>query len=82
LVAIGQRLPLFFWEEKLRRVKRDLKSWAKSLPNPANERKKIQCTLEIHHLEAEKSNITKEILDKEAQLQQKYHKACLAKEEY
>ena len=42
--------PFFVWEEKLRRVKRALKSWAKSLPNPANERKKIQRTLEIHQL--------------------------------
>lgn len=32
--------PFFVWEEKLRRVKRALKSWAKSLPNLANERKK------------------------------------------
>lgn len=74
--------PFFVWEEKLRRVKRALKSWAKSLLNPANERKKIQRTLEFHHLQAEKVDITKEILDKEAQLQQNYHKACLAEEEY
>jgi hypothetical protein len=74
--------PFFVWEEKLRRVKRALKSWAKSLPNPANERKKIQRILENHHLQAETADITKEILDKEAQLQQNYHKACLAEEEY
>lgn len=59
-----------------------LKSWAKSLPNPANKRKKIQCTLEIHNLQDETTGITKEILDKEAQLQQNYPKACLAEEEY
>lgn len=38
--------------------------------------------METHQLQAEKADITKEILDKEAQLQQNYHKACLAEEEY
>lgn len=63
-------------------MKRALKGWAKSLPNPTNERKKLQRTLEIHHLQAEIADKTKEILDKEAQLQQSYHKACLAEGEY
>eukprot|EP00253_Pinus_taeda_P006444 PITA_06444 len=66
--------PFFIWEEKLRRVKRALKSWAKTLPNLANERKNLQCILENHHLQAETTDITKEILDKEAQLQQNYYK--------
>eukprot|EP00253_Pinus_taeda_P011135 PITA_11135 len=74
--------PFFVWEEKLRRVKRALKTWVKSLPNPANERKNLQCSLENHHLHAETADITKDFLDKEAQLQQNFHKACLAEEEY
>jgi len=69
--------PFFVWEEKLRRVKVVLKSWAKYLPNPTTERKKIQSTLELHHLHLEDVEITKE-----AHLQQNFHKACLAKEEY
>eukprot|EP00253_Pinus_taeda_P034046 PITA_34046 len=72
----------FVWEEKLRRVKAALKTWAKSLPNPAAERKKIQKCLEIHQLNAENEVITKEVLDKEAELQQKLLKASLAEEEY
>lgn len=31
--------PFFIWEEKLRRLKVVLKSWAKYLPSPTNERK-------------------------------------------
>lgn len=74
--------PFFVWEEKLRRVKRALKSWAKTLPNPANERKNVQRSLENHHLQAKTAEITKEFLDKEAQFQQSFHKACLTEEEY
>ena len=59
-----------------------MKIWAKSLPNPANERKKIQHMLEVQQLQAETTDITKVILDKEALFQQNYHKACLAEEEY
>lgn len=74
--------PFFVWEEKLRRVKATLKRWAKMLPNPAKERKKIQSSLDTHQIQMEDADITNEILDKEAYLQQRYHKACLAKEEY
>ena len=72
----------FVWEEKLRRVKATLKNWVKSLPNQAVERKKLQECLEIHHLNSENEEITKETLDKEADLQEKFLKASLAKEEY
>eukprot|EP00253_Pinus_taeda_P010786 PITA_10786 len=51
-------------------------------PISANERKTLQRSLESHHLQAETTDITKEFLDKEAQLQQNYHKACLTEEEY
>lgn len=72
----------FVWEEKLRRVKAALKTWVKSLPNPAVERKKIQECLQNHHLNAENEVITKEVLDKQADLQQKLLKTSLAEEEY
>ena len=71
----------FIWEEKLRRVKFVLKSWVKSLPNPATERKHDQDSLELHHLRMENAEITKEVIDREVYLQQKFHKACLSKEE-
>eukprot|EP00253_Pinus_taeda_P033311 PITA_33311 len=72
----------FVWEEKLRRVKAAMKTWVKSLPNPVEERKKIQECLKNHHLKAENEEITKEILDKEVDLQQKLLKASLDEEEY
>ena len=75
------RSPFYVWEEKLRRVKSALKSWAKTLPTPAAERKKLQSQLDAHHLLSEEAYVSKEILDKEVQLQQQYHKACLAEEE-
>ena len=74
--------PFFVWEEKLRRVKIMLKAWAKTLPNSAEERKKIQSELERQHLLIETVEITKEELEKEAKLQQSFHKACLAEEEF
>eukprot|EP00253_Pinus_taeda_P022298 PITA_22298 len=70
----------FMWEEKLRRVKIMLKAWAKTLPNPAAERKKIQREMERQHLHLETVEITKVELEKEAKLQQSFHKACLAEE--
>eukprot|EP00253_Pinus_taeda_P034292 PITA_34292 len=72
----------FVWEEKLRRVKAALKTWAKSLPSPAVERKKIQESLENHHLNAENEVITKEVLDNKVELQQKLLKTSLAEEEH
>jgi len=72
----------FVWEEKLRRVKAALKTWVKTLPNLVVERKIIQERLEMHHQVSENAEITKETLDKEANLQHMLLKASLAKEEY
>ena len=72
--------PFYVWEEKLRRTKAALKSWAKTLPNPAVERKNLQNQIEAHHLLSKEAYVTREILDKEVQLQQSFHKACLAEE--
>eukprot|EP00253_Pinus_taeda_P017362 PITA_17362 len=74
--------PFFIWEEKLRRVKGVLKLWAKTLSNPTSERKAIKASLATHQTHMESASITEEILDQENKLQQSYHKACLAEEEY
>jgi hypothetical protein len=74
--------PFFIWEEKLRRLKVVLKYWAKSLPSPSQERRKAQDILAQHHAQSEDVEITKEVLDKEAELQQSFHKACLLEEEH
>eukprot|EP00253_Pinus_taeda_P029823 PITA_29823 len=72
----------YIWEEKLRRLKVVLKTWAKSLPSPTKERKQAQDILAQHHAQREDAEITKEVLDKEAELQQIFHKACLSEEEH
>ena len=59
-----------------------LKSWSKSLPNPSTDRKIAQDSLELLHLQTKEVEITKEVLDREAKLQHKFHKACLSEEEY
>eukprot|EP00253_Pinus_taeda_P028778 PITA_28778 len=74
--------PFYIWEEKLRRLKAVLKTWAKSLPSPAKERKQAQDNLAQYHAQNEDAEITKEVLDKEAELQQIFHKACLSEEEH
>lgn len=74
--------PFFVSEEKLRRLKSELKCWAKTLPNPTSERKYAQASLEAHHLQMEDAVITEEVLTKEPVLQQKFHRACLEEEEF
>jgi len=74
--------PFFVWEEKLRRVKAALKSWAKTLPNPADERRMAHASLEKHQLQMEEEEPTEELTVIEGNLQQKFHKVCLQEEEY
>ena len=40
--------PFFVWEEKLRKLKATLKSWAKTLSSTISDRKEAQRHLEIH----------------------------------
>lgn len=75
-------LPFYIWEEKLRRVKGALKRWAKTLSNPTTDRKYMKASLASQQKSMEKDTITKEVLKQESHLQQCYHKACLAEEEY
>jgi hypothetical protein len=70
------------WEEKLRRLKFTLKSWAKKLASPLEERKHAQETLEIHQQVMEETLITQAILSQEAEIQSQFHKSCRAEETY
>lgn len=74
--------PFYIWEEKIRRVKGALKRWAKTLSNSATDRKSMKATFASHQKSMENDTITKEGLEQESHLQQCYHKACLAEEEY
>lgn len=51
--------PFYIWEEKLKRVKYALKCWAKTLPNLAAERKKLQSQLDAHHPLSEEAYVSK-----------------------
>lgn len=75
-------LPFYIWEEKLRRMKGALKRWAKTLSNPATIRKTTKAALVTHQNDMENAMPTKDSLEQESLLQQQYHKACLAEEEY
>ena len=74
--------PFFIWEEKLRRVKLALKSWAKTIPSPVEERKRVQADLEIHQDYMEDAEISSEKLKREEELQQKFQNAYRLEEEY
>ena len=74
--------PFYVWESKLRRLKIDLKAWAKGLRSPTDERKRAQRALERHQLVLEESSVTLALLNREAELQRNYHKACREDEIY
>jgi hypothetical protein len=74
--------PFFVWEEKIRRLKRALKIWAKSLKSPSSQRMEAQQHLEVHQLEMEERNISPHMLEKEKDLHRKLHTTCREEEEY
>ena len=74
--------PFYVWEGKLRRLKADLKAWAKGLSSPTAERIRIQKALERHQLALEDSLVTSDLINREAKLQRMYHKACKEEEIY
>ena len=74
--------PFYVWEGKLRRLKADLKAWAKGLSSPMAERIRIQKALERHQMALEESLVTPDLINREAELQRMYHKACREEEIY
>lgn len=87
LVSLSWKEPVreslyFVWEEKLRRLKKALKSWAKSLKPPGLQRQEAQSSLEDHQPLLEDSIITQDMLAKEATLQSAFHQAYRQEEEY
>jgi hypothetical protein len=74
--------PFFMWEENLRRLKKALKSWAKTLSIPIADHQEAQRQLEAHQLELERVDPSQEIMQKEAKLQKFWHQACREEERY
>ena len=60
--------PFHVWEEKLRRLKRALKAWAKTLKSPSTYRLIAQRNLENHQISQEEQPMDLTNLEKEANL--------------
>ena len=54
----------FVWEEKLRRVKKVLKSWEKSIDTPNQKKVQVALKLESHQIDIESKQIVEEDLKK------------------
>jgi ribonuclease HI/exonuclease III len=70
------------WEEKLKRLKFELKSWAKNKADPTATRLESQKQLEIHQLALERKEITHQDIIVEEHLQSQWHKHCREEESY
>lgn len=70
-----QGSPFFVWEEKMRRLKRELKEWATRLKIPTTKTKKMHDSLADHQLTMENSDVTQILLQKEIELQKDLHRA-------
>jgi hypothetical protein len=77
-----QGSPFFVWEEKMRRLKRELKQWAKRLKIPTAKRKELHESLEGHQLTMENSDVTQSLLQMEVELQKDLHRASRDEEEF
>ena len=60
--------PSFIWEEKIKRLKYDLKDWAKLITSPITRRKKAQSELEAYQTIMEAAPICESSLRKEGEL--------------
>eukprot|EP00253_Pinus_taeda_P024211 PITA_24211 len=69
--------PFFVWEEKMRRLKRELKECTKRLKMPIAKRKEMHDSLAGHQLTMENSDVTQILLQKEVELQKYLHRASI-----
>eukprot|EP00253_Pinus_taeda_P025142 PITA_25142 len=69
-------------DEKIRRLKRALKEWAKSLKTPSAKRKDSLNSLAAHQLAMEHNPITQSLLQKEIEMQKEVHKSSRDEEEF
>ena len=74
--------PFYVWEEKLRRLKKALKSWAKSIPNPNYNKSQAALALEIHWDGMEENTVDYVDIQKEIKLQSDLHAACRRESEW
>ena len=72
----------FIWEAKIKRLKHDLKDWARLITSPISMRKKGQAKLETHQIHMDASPVSECLLQKEGDLQKAFFSACRLEEEY
>eukprot|EP00253_Pinus_taeda_P001787 PITA_01787 len=77
-----QGSPFYVWEEKLRRLKRRLKDWARTLKSPSSNIKEAMDNLAIHQMSMENTEVTQDLLQREIDLQKEFHKASRVEEEF
>ena len=68
--------PFYVWEEKIRRLKKCLKSWAKTIPSPSDQKTHAAHELESHQATLEDKNVDAADIQTEIILQANLHKAC------
>ena len=72
----------FVWEEKLRRLKKALKTWAKSIPSPNYKKTQAVLALEIHEADVEDRTVDYIDIQMEIKLQSDLHAACRQESEW
>jgi len=72
----------FIWEAKMKKLKHDLKYWARSITSPISRRKIAQAELETHQIHVDTSPISDYLLKKEEIHQKAFFAACRLEEEY
>ena len=68
--------PFYVWEEKLRRLKKNLKSWAKAIPSPSDKKSHAALELESHQAAMEDNIVDNIDIQTELKIQTNLHKAC------
>ena len=74
--------PSFIWEAKIKKLKHELKGWARSIPSPISRRKSAQAELEAHQTHMDFNPISDCLLRKEENLQKAFHSAYRMEEEF
>ena len=74
--------PFYVWEEKLRRTKKALKGWAKSIPPPNQIKLQAAHALELHQASMEDRTVGNSDIQIESKLQLELHTACRLESEW
>ena len=72
----------YVWEEKLRRLKKKLRSWVKLLPSPNDNKIQAGLALEIHQAGMEENEVTSANIQAEIRLHSNLHDACRQEAEW